>query len=343
MRAVAYTTSLPVTDPGVFVDVDLPAPEPGPRDLLVKVMAVSVNPVDYKVRKRDEPGGTPKVLGYDAAGVVEAVGREVTLFKPGDEVFYAGVITRPGTDSEYHAVDERIVGRKPKSLGFAEAAALPLTAITAWELFFDRIGVKQGPGVDKRSLLIVGGAGGVGSIAIQLARVLTGLTVIATASRPETVAWVKKLGAHHVIDHTKPLAEQLSAIGFPAIDVAASFAGSRGHAGALIDLLAPQGRFGLIEGDGLSDLTVADIAKLSPKCASLHFEFMFARPRYETADMIRQHELLNAVADLVDQGKVKTTLTRRLSPINAANLREAMVSVEGGQTIGKIVLEGWGS
>jgi NADPH2:quinone reductase len=272
---------------------------------------------------------------------VEAVGREVTLFKPGDAVFYAGVITRPGTDSEFHLVDERIVGRKPKSLGFAAAAALPLTAITAWELFFDRIGVQQGPGADKRSLLIVGGAGGVGSIAIQLARALTALTVIATASRPETVDWVKKLGAHHVIDHTKPLAEQLAAIGFPAVDIVASFVGSRGHAGALIELLAPQGRFGLIEGDGLSDLTVADIAKLSPKCASLHFEFMFARPRYETADMIRQHELLNAVADLVDQGKIRTTLTKRLSPINAANLREAHAAVESGKTIGKIVLDGW--
>jgi zinc-binding alcohol dehydrogenase family protein len=341
MRAVAYTKSLPVTDPDVFVDVDLPRPQPGPRDLLVKVAAVSVNPVDFKVRKRDDPGGKPKILGYDAAGTVEAVGREVTLFKPGDAVFYAGVITRPGTDSELHLVDERIVGRKPKTLGFAEAAALPLTAITAWELFFDRIGVKEGPGVDKRSLLVVGGAGGVGSIAIQLARALTGLTVIATASRPETVEWVKKLGSHHVVDHSKPLAGQLAAIGFPEVDIVASFVGSRGHAGALIDLLAPQGRFGLIEGDGLADLTVADIAKLSPKCASLHFEFMFARPRYETADMIRQHEILNAVADLIDRGKVKTTMTRRFTPINAMNLREAHATVESGRMIGKIVLEGW--
>jgi zinc-binding alcohol dehydrogenase family protein len=343
MRAVAYTKSLPVTDPSLFVDADVPRPEPGPRDLLVKVMAVSVNPVDFKVRKRDDPGGKPKILGYDAAGTVEAVGGDVSLFKPGDAVFYAGDVTRPGTDSEFHVVDERIVGRKPKSLGFAEAAALPLTAITAWELFFDRIGVRQGPGLDKRSLLIVGGAGGVGSIAIQLARALTGLTVIATASRTETVDWVKKLGAHHVVDHSKPLAEQLAAIGFPAVDIVAALVGSRGHAGALIDLLAPQGRLGLIEGDGLSDLTVADIAKLSPKCASLHFEFMFARSRHQTADMIRQHELLNAVADLVDQGKVKTTLTRRLSPISAANLREAHAVVESGRTIGKIVLEGWAS
>jgi len=304
-------------------------------------MAVSVNPVDFKVRMRDDPGGKPKVLGYDAAGTVEAVGREVMLFKPGDAVFYAGDVTRPGTDSEFHVVDERIAGRKPKTLGFAEAAALPLTAITAWELFFDRVGMKQRPETDKRTLLIVGGAGGVGSIAIQLARVLTGLTVVATASRSETKDWVRRLGADHVVDHTKPLADQLTAIGFPAVDIVASLAGSRGHAGALIDLLAPQGRFGLIEGDGLSDLTVADIAKLSPKCASLHFEFMFARSRYETADMIRQHELLNAVADLVDQGKVKTTLTRRFSPINAANLREATAAVESGKTIGKIVLEGW--
>jgi len=343
MRAVAYTRSLPVTEPDVFLDVDAPRPKPGPRDLLVNVAAVSVNPVDFKVRKRDDPGGKPKILGYDAAGTVEAVGSAATLFKPGDAVFYAGDITRPGTNSEYHVVDERIVGRKPKTIGFAEAAALPLTSLTAWELLFDRIGVKEGAPSDRRSLLVVGGAGGVGSIAIQLARVLTGMTVIATASRPESADWASKLGAHHIVDHSKPLAPQLAALGFPAVDIVAALAGTRGHAGALIELLAPQGRLGLIEGDALSDLMIGDIAKLSPKCASLHFELMFTRPRFGTPDMIRQHEILNAVADLVDQGRLRSTMTRRLAPIDAANLREAHAAVESGRTIGKIVLEGWPS
>ena len=341
MRAVAYTKSLPVTDPASLVDVEVDRPEPGPRDLLVKIEAVSVNPVDFKVRRRDDPGGKPRILGFDAAGRVVAIGSDVTLFRPGDAVYYAGSVTRPGTDSEYHLVDERIAGNKPKTLDFAEAAALPLTALTAWELLFDRIGVRQGPEADKRSLLIVGGAGGVGSIAVQLMRALTGLTVIATASRPETVEWVKKLGAHHVIDHSKPLAEQLSAIGFPSIDIIAAFAGTKGHAAALLDLIAPQGHIGMIEGDGVSGLEPGALGKLQPKSASLHFEFMFARSRYGTADMIRQHEILDAVADLVDAGKIRTTLTKRLTPISAAMLREGHAAVEGGRMIGKIVVEGW--
>jgi zinc-binding alcohol dehydrogenase family protein len=341
MRAVAYTKSLPVSDPACFVEVELERPVPGPRDLLVKVEAVSVNPVDFKVRRRDDPGGKPKVIGYDAAGTVEAIGAEVKLFKPGDAVFYAGSITRPGTNSEYHLVDERIVGRKPKSLGFAEAAALPLTAMTAWELFFDRMDLGKGH-AGERSLLILGGAGGVGSAAIQIASVLTGMTIIATASRPETVAWVKSLGAHYVIDHSKPLGEQLAAIGHPMVDAIAAFAGSKGQASALLDLIAPQGRIGLIEGDALADLAPGEIGKLQQKCASLHFEFMFARPRYETADMIRQHEILDEIADLVDAGRIRTTIAKKLSPISASTLREAHALSESGKTIGKIVLEGWG-
>jgi NADPH2:quinone reductase len=343
MRAVVYTKSLPVSDPACFVEVELERPVPGPRDLLVKVEAVSVNPVDFKVRKRDDPGGKPKVIGYDAAGTVEAVGHDAKLFKPGDAVFYAGSITRPGTNSEYHLVDERIVGRKPKSLGFADAAALPLTAMTAWELFFDRMGLGVGQGhVGQRSLLILGGSGGVGSAAIQIARALTGMVVIATASRPETKAWVEKLGAHHVIDHSKPLAEQLAAIGHPMVDAIAAFAGSKGQAAALLDLIAPQGRIGLIEGDALSELAPADLGKLQQKCASLNFEFMFARPRFETPDMIRQHEILDEIADLVDAGRIRTTITKKLSPISASTMREAHALSESGKTIGKIVLEGWG-
>jgi zinc-binding alcohol dehydrogenase family protein len=341
MRAVAYTKSLPISDPGSLVDIEIDRPEPGPRDLLVKVEAVSVNPVDFKVRKRDDPGGKPRILGFDAAGRVTAVGPEVTLFRPGDAVYYSGSITRPGTDSEFHLVDERIAGKKPKTLDFGEAAALPLTAMTAWELLFERIGVKIGTDADRRSLLVIGGAGGVGSAAIQLVRALTGLTVIATASRPETIDWVKSLGAHHVIDHSKPLAEQLAAIGFPSVDIIAAFAGTKSHAAAILDLIAPQGHIGMIEGDGVSGLEPGALGKLQPKAASLHFEFMFARPRYGTADMIRQHEILDAVADLVDQGKMRTTVMRRLTPISAATLREAHAAVETGRSIGKIVVEGW--
>jgi zinc-binding alcohol dehydrogenase family protein len=341
MRAVAYVKSLPVTDPACFVEVEVERPVPGPRDLLVKVEAVSVNPVDFKVRKRDDPGGKPKVIGYDAAGTVEAVGHDVKLFKPGDAVFYAGTITRPGTNSEYHLVDERIVGKKPKSLGFADAAALPLTAMTAWELFFDRMALGQGH-AGKKSLLILGGAGGVGSIAIQIARALTGMVIIATASRPETREWVKELGAHHVVDHSKPLGEQLAAIGCPTVDAIAAFAGSKAQASALLDLIAPQGRIGLIEGDALADLAPGELGKLQQKCASVHFEFMFARPRFETTDMIRQHEILDEIADLVDAGRLRTTIAKKLSPISASTLREAHALSESGKTIGKIVLEGWG-
>jgi zinc-binding alcohol dehydrogenase family protein len=287
---------------------------------------------------RTDPAGTPKVLGYDAAGTVEAVGTAVTLFKPGDEVYYAGSNVRPGTDSEYHAVDERIVGRKPKNLSFAEAAALPLTTITAWELLFDRIGVKPGEEADKRTVLIVGGSGGVGSIAIQIARAVTGLTIIATASRPETVDWVNQLGAHYVIDHSKPMAPQLEALGLSP-DIALVFVGTKGHAAEIPDLIAPQGHLGLIEGpDGFDAST---FARLSQKSCAIHFELMFTRSRLETPDMIRQHELLDEVAGLVESGAIRTTLNRTFSPISAATLRDAHALVESGKSIGKVVIAGW--
>ncbi len=314
--------------------------EPGPHDLLVKVEAVSVNPVDTKLRRNNDPGGDAKVLGYDAAGMVAEVGGAVALFKPGDAVCYAGSIARPGSDAEFHVVDERIVGPKPATLDFAESAALPLTALTAWELLFDRIGVKPGPNADRRSLLIVGGAGGVGSIAIQLASTLTDMTVIATASRPETVDWVKRLGAHHVIDHAKPLAPSLPLLGFPSVDVITAFAGTRAHASALADIVAAEGHIGMIEGDGPAGLAPEDFGKLFQKAAALHFELMFVRPR-GGASMIRQHEILRDVAALVDAGKLRTTMTRKLSPISAATLREAHAAVESGRTIGKVVVAGW--
>jgi zinc-binding alcohol dehydrogenase family protein len=338
MVAVGYAASLPITEQRSLFEFETPVPRPGDHDLLVRVAAVSVNPVDFKVRKRKQ--GTeaePVILGWDAAGTVEAVGRDCRLFRPGDQVYYAGNVNRPGTNAPFHAVDERIVGHKPKSLSFAEAAALPLTTITAWELLFDRIGVKRGEDADRRSLLIVGGAGGVGSIAIQLARRLTGLSIIATASRPQTQAWVRDLGAHHVIDHSKPFAAQLKAAGFASADIVLSLAGTSRNAGQITEVISPQGRLGLIE--GVDSLKAFDTAPLFAKCVSIHPELMFTRSTFGAADMIEQHRLLNETAQLVDRGVVRTTMTTPFGRLNAADLKRAHAQLEGGTTIGKIVLE----
>lgn len=337
MRAVGYKKSLPITDTESLLDVEIADPVAGGRDLLVEIRAVSVNPVDTKIRRRSEPepGTEYKVLGYDAAGVVKAAGPDVTLFKPGDEVFYAGSIARQGTNSELHLVDERIVGHKPKSLGFAHAAALPLTSLTAWELLFDRFGVREGE-ESKGNLLIVGGAGGVGSILIQLARKLTGLTVIATASRPETKAWCEELGAHHVIDHSQPMMEQLRAIGISAVELIASLTATDTHYPALVEMIAPQGKLGVI--DGPASL---DALPLKLKCASLHWEYMFARSFYETADMIEQHRILDRIAKLVDAGVVRTTFDHDRGTINATNMKTAHELVESGRAKGKVVLAGF--
>ncbi len=340
MRAVAYRHARPVTADDALIDVDIDRPEPGPHDLLVKVEAVSVNPVDTKVRRNNDPNGSVKVLGFDAAGIVAAVGSGVRLFKPGDAVWYAGSNARQGCDAEYHVVDARIVGPKPASLDFAEAAALPLTALAAWELLFDRIGVSRGPQADKRTLLVVGGAGGVGSIAIQLARALTGMTIVATASRQETADWVRGLGAHHVVNHHEPLQPQLAVLGFTSVDVITAFAGTRAHAAALAEIVSSEGHIGMIEGDGPAGLEAADFGKLFQKAVALHFELMFVRARGGPT-MIRQHEILKEVAALVDAGTLRTTLTRRLTPINAANLRAAHAEVESGHAIGKVVVVGW--
>ena len=338
MKAVGYLKSLAIAEPESLIDFTADLPQPAGRDLRVAVKAVSVNPVDTKVRLRaaPKPGEPPKILGYDAAGVVDAVGSEVTLFKPGDEVFYAGSIARSGSNAEFHLVDERIVGRKPASLSFAQAAALPLTSITAWELLFDRFAVTRGNAPDGRALLVIGGAGGVGSIMIQLARQLTGLTVIATASRPETRAWCEKLGAHHVVDHTKPLAAQLKAIGHGEVALIASLTGTEQHYPAVPDIIAPQGKFGLID-----DPKSLDVNLLKRKAVSLHWESMFTRAIFNTPDMIAQHRLLDEVARLVDAGGIVTTATKELSPINAANLKAAHALVESGRMIGKVVLAGW--
>ena len=337
MKAVGYTASLPIEEAQSLVDFEAAMPEPVGRDIRVAVKAVSVNPVDTKVRKRAAPSaGEHKILGYDAAGIVDAVGPDVTLFKAGDEVFYAGSILRQGTNAEFHLVDERIVGSKPKTLSFAQAAALPLTSITAWELLFDRLGALPGRSNDPRSLLIIGGAGGVGSILIQLARRLTGLTVIATASRPQTVKWCKDLGAHAVIDHSKPMKAQIKALNLPPVALIASLTGTDEHFPALADILAPQGRIGLID-----DPVSVNFSLLKGKAGSLHWESMFTRSSFGTADMIGQHHLLNDVADMIDKGVLRTTLDQTYGTINAANLKRAHALIESGRSVGKIVLEGW--
>jgi NADPH2:quinone reductase len=334
MKAIGYHVPSPIDAPEALVDLELAKPAPAGRDLLVSVKAVSVNPVDTKVRASRKPAeGQAEVLGWDAAGIIEAVGPDVTLFKVGDEVYYAGAIDRPGSNSEFHLVDERIVGKKPASLSFAQAAALPLTAITAWELLFDRLGATQD---STGGLLIVGAAGGVGSILVQLARKLTKLTVIGTASRAETRDWVLDLGAHHVVDHSGDLAAQIKALDAPPVGLIASLTNTDDHFPVLVDILAPQGRIGVID-----DPPALDVNPLKRKAASLHWEFMFARSLFHTDDMIEQHRLLNAVADLVEAGDLRTTLSEVLTPINAANLIKAHAAIESGRTRGKIVLEGF--
>ena len=338
MKAIAYQQALPITDPLSLQDVDLPEPTPGARDLLVEVQAIAVNPVDTKMRLRSVPAeGEWAVLGWDAVGTVRAVGAQVTMFKPGDRVWYAGAINRPGANAQLHLVDERIAALAPSSLSDADAAALPLTAITAWELLFERLQVREGKEDQGQSLLIVGAAGGVGSILVQLARQLTGLTVIGTASRPETQAWVRQLGAHHVIDHRQPLSEELKRIGIDQVTHVASLTQTDQHFAQLVEALAPQGRLALID----DPEQALDIMQLKRKSLSLHWELMFTRSLFETADMIEQHRLLQRVAELVDAGTLHTTLGEHFGSINAANLRRAHALLESGTAKGKIVLEGF--
>ncbi|MBY3050531.1 zinc-binding alcohol dehydrogenase family protein [Rhizobium laguerreae] len=337
MRAVAYKTPQPISAETSLIDVELPMPEPRGHDLLVEIKAVSVNPVDVKVRAHSAPPADElKVLGWDAAGIVKAIGADVTLFKPGDEVFYSGVISRPGTNAEFHLVDERIVGTKPKSLDFAAAAALPLTSITAYEALFDRLKVQDAVSGAGRSILIIGGAGGVGSIAIQIARALTDLTVIATASRPETQDWVKELGAHHIVDHSRPIAPQVAALGIGAPGFIFSTTNTDSHIGDIVEAIAPQGRFALID-----DPKTLDVVPFKRKAVSVHWELMFTRPLYSTPDMIEQHKMLNKISELVDAGKIRTTLSEIVGPINAANLKTAHAMVESGRMKGKAVLAGF--
>ena len=337
MKAVGYRQSLPIGQSESLVDLDLPEPALEDRDLLVAVHAVSVNPVDTKVRMRAQPAaGQAKVLGWDAAGTVQAVGASAKLFKPGDRVWYAGSIARPGTNSELHVVDERIVGPMPASLSFPQAAALPLTAITAWELLFERLAVPAGKRASQDTLLVVGAGGGVGSILVQLARKLTGLRVIGTAGRPETGRWLLDLGAHAVIDHNKPLAAQLQDIGCGQVTHAASLTHTDVHFAGIVESLAPQGKLALID-----DPKSVDIGLLKQKSLSLHWELMFTRSLFKTPDMEAQHRILADVAALVDAGLLRTTMSEHRGRINAANLKGAHALIESGQARGKLVLEGF--
>jgi zinc-binding alcohol dehydrogenase family protein len=337
MRGVSFYKSLPIADPESFVDVSVDEPKQRPRDLLVEVQAISVNPVDTKIRAGGGPGrpdGQLQILGWDAAGIVKEVGSAVTLFKPGDDVYYAGSVDRAGSYAELQCVDERIVGRKPRSLGSAEAAALPLTTITAWEMLFDRLRVDKST---QGALLILGGAGGVGSIATQLARQLTRLTVIATASRLESVQWCERMGAHHVIDHRQPLAAQVKAIIPGGVNYVLALTKVEDHFDQLIEAMTPQSAMALIE----NPARPLDITKFKPKSISLHWEFMFTRSRYETPDMSEQGRLLNEVAALVDAGRIVSTMQKNLGAINATNLKQAHALVESGKTMGKVVLSGF--
>lgn len=336
MKAVGFTHYLPIENESAFLDLNVEKPQPEGRDILVNVKAVAINPVDTKVRApKDKVEETPRIIGYDASGVVEAVGPDVTLFKPGDEVYYAGDITRSGTNAEFHLVDERIVGRKPASLSHAEAAALPLTTITAYEAFFDRLRIDRDGADAGQSLLIIGAGGGVGSIGIQLAK-QAGLTVIATASRSETSDWVKSLGADHVVNHREDMVAQMQAIGIKHVDHIAIFNDMR-HWDTAVELIRPQG--GIVSIDD-TDLPMP-MGGMKTKAASFHWEFMFARSMHQTPDMIEQHHLLSYVAGQIDAGNIKTTVSEVLSPINAANMREAHRLVETGQAKGKIVVEGF--
>jgi zinc-binding alcohol dehydrogenase family protein len=335
MKAVAYKKSYPIHEEASLFDIELPKPEPGPRDILVEVKANAINPVDAKFRQRSEPPeGEVQVLGWDVSGVVAAVGPQVSQFKVGDEVWYAGAINRPGANSEFHLVDERIAALKPQSLSFAEAAALPLTAITAYEMLFDRF--KISPNDQQGSVLIIGGAGGVGSMMIQLLKKLTNLKVIASASRKETKEWVKTLGADVVIDHSNPLSEEFGKNQLEEVDYVASLTQSDHHIEEVSKIIKPQGAYGLI--DDPKDLVISHLKR---KSISMHWEFMFTRSMFQCEDIVAQHHLLSKVAQMVDAGEIKTTLALHLGKINAENLKRGHALIESGKSKGKMVLEGF--
>jgi zinc-binding alcohol dehydrogenase family protein len=337
MKAIGFRESLPVDHPEALIEFDAPVPEPGPQDLRVAVRAVAVNPVDTKIRRHAAPtDGARRILGWDAVGIVDAVGSEVSIFKPGDRVWYAGALDRPGCNAEFQCVDARLVSHAPHTLSDPEAAALPLTAITAWELLFDRLGVPRG-GASGRHLLVTGAAGGVGSILIQLAHAMTRLTVLATASRERSRDWLQLLGANRVLDHTQPLAAQALAIAPAGVEYIASLTHTDQHYLQLVEALAPEGHLALID-----DPEPIDVRLLKRKSASLHWEFMFTRSMFNTPDIGAQGALLQNVAERVDAGELRSTLGQHFCTINADNLRRAHALLESGRAVGKIVLEGFG-
>ena len=342
MKAIGYKKSLPISDTKSLIDIELPQPKATGRDILVKVSAIAVNPVDYKIRQ-NKPSETNdyKVIGWDAVGEIVAMGENVTKFQLGDKVYYAGDLTRQGSNAEYQLVDERIVGHKPKSLADVEAAALPLTTITAYEMLFEHLALpKKMPDSFEKSndiILVVGAAGGVGSILVQLAKAITGATIIATASRESSKAWVEKLGAHHVVDHTKPLKPQIDALNLGQVTHVASLNGTESYFDTYIELLAPFGKIAMID-DPQKPL---DVMKLKFKSLSLHIEFMFARAMFNAVDIEEQSHLLNHVSDLIDRGYIQTTVGKELGLINADNLKLAHEELESGKSIGKIVLQGF--
>lgn len=336
MKAIGFKTSLSIEKEDSFIEFEIPKAVPGAQDLLIKVQAISVNPVDFKIRQnsaKDTVLETPKIIGWDAVGIVEAVGEKVSLFKVGDEVFYAGDLTKQGSNAEYQVIDERIVGKKPKSLSNEQAAAIPLTGLTAWEILFDRIRIN--PEKDKgKIILIIGGAGGVGSIAIQLAKKIAGLTVIATASRPESIEWCKQQGADFVVNH-KNLIEEVRNAGFQQVDFILDFVDVHQYWSAFVELIKPQGHIGSIS-DPKENV---NLRELKTKSASFHWEFMFTRPMFQTDDMIEQHHILNKLSDLLEDGTIQSTLKTTLNGLTAENFKKAHQLLESGKTIGKIAIK----
>ena len=335
MKAIGYKENLPIEDSKSLQDVELAMPKATGRDILVEIKAISVNPADYKVRAgMPVEGDDWKIIGWDATGTVKEVGEDVSLFKVGDEVWYAGDFTRQGSYAQFQVVDERIVGKKPQSLSYAEAAALPLTTLTAWEMLFDRLEVAK---IDaNKSILVIGAAGGVGSILVQLAKKLTKLNIIATASREETTAWLQELGADTVINHRNKLSEEFEKFSLPAPEYVVSLNATEQHVNEIAKLIKPQGKFGFID-----DPKSLNVMPFKGKAVSTHIELMFTRAMFQTEDMIEQHHILDKVSELIDNGTIKTTLGENFGTINAENLRKAHAFLETGKAKGKIVLEGF--
>jgi len=335
MKAIGYKASLPIEDENSLQDIELAMPTASGRDILVEIKAISVNPVDYKIRqRRKSEDGEWIVIGWDATGIVRAVGDGVTLFKEGDEVWYAGDLNRPGSNAQYQLVDERIVGFKPKSLSYSDAAALPLTTLTAWELLFDRMEVDKDDG--DKSILVIGAAGGVGSILVQLVKKLTKLKIIGTASRATTIAWLNNLGVDKVINHRNKLSEEFAKHKLSEADYVISLTATDQHRDEIVKIIKPQGKFGLID-----DPTELNVMSFKAKAVSTHIELMFTRSLFQTPDMIEQYHILNETAKLIDNGILKTTVGEHFGKINAANLRKAHALLESMKAKGKIVLEGF--